>query len=52
MQGLLDQKEKDADNLHNINHDASRYMRNKDRNYLKVKINEPDTNKQENQSFV
>ena len=44
MQGLLDQKESNADNLHNVRHAASRYLRNKDRDYLKLKMNELDTN--------
>ena len=44
MQGLLDQKENNADNLHNISHDTSGYLRSKERDYLKVKINELETN--------
>jgi len=43
VQRLLDQKGNNVDNLNNVMHDAIRYFR-KNRDYLKDKINEVDTN--------
>jgi hypothetical protein len=40
LQRLQDPSEINGDNLNNIRHEASRYFRNKKREYLKDKINE------------
>jgi hypothetical protein len=39
MQWLKDPSEINRDNLYNVRHEASRYFRNKKREYLKAKIN-------------
>jgi hypothetical protein len=44
FQWLQDSREINGDNLNNIRREASRYFRNKDRKYLKDKINELATN--------
>jgi hypothetical protein len=44
LQWLQDPSEKNGDNLNNVRHEASRYFRNKKREYLKDKINELATN--------
>jgi hypothetical protein len=44
LQWLQDPSEINGDNLNNVRHEASRYFRNKKREYLKVKINELATN--------
>jgi hypothetical protein len=41
---LLDPSEINGDNLNNVRHEESRYLRNKMREYLKGKINELATN--------
>jgi hypothetical protein len=40
LQWLQDPSEINGDNLNNVRHEASRYFRNKKREYLKHKINE------------
>jgi hypothetical protein len=40
LQWLQDPSEINGDNLNNVRHEASRYFKNKKREYLKVKINE------------
>jgi hypothetical protein len=44
LQWLQDPSEVNGDNLNNVRHGASRYFRNKKREYLKDKINELATN--------
>jgi hypothetical protein len=44
LQWLQDPREISRDNLNNVRHEASRHFRNKKREYLKGKINEPVTN--------
>jgi hypothetical protein len=44
MQWLQDPSEINVDNLNNVRREASRYFRNKRREYLKDKINELATN--------
>jgi hypothetical protein len=45
LQWLQDPSEITGDTLHNVRHEASRYFRNKEREYLRDKINELATNK-------
>jgi hypothetical protein len=40
LQRLQDPSETNKDNLNNVRHEASRYFRNKKREYLKDKVNE------------
>jgi hypothetical protein len=44
LQWLQDPSEINGDNLNNVRHEASRYFRNKKREYLKDEINELATN--------
>ena len=44
MQWIQDPSRSNVDNLNNIRHDASRHFRNKKKAYLKVKIEELETN--------
>jgi hypothetical protein len=44
LQWLQDPNEINGDNMNNVRHEASRYFRNKKREYLKDKINELATN--------
>jgi hypothetical protein len=44
LQWLQDPSEINGDNLNNVRHEASRYLRNEKREYLKGKINELATN--------
>jgi hypothetical protein len=44
LQWLQDPNEINGDNLNIVGHEASRYFRNKKREYLKDKINELATN--------
>jgi hypothetical protein len=44
MQWLQDPNRSNLDNLNNARHEASRHFRNKEREYLKTKINELETN--------
>jgi hypothetical protein len=44
MQGLQDLSEINGDNWNIVRREASRYFRNKEREYLKDKINELTTN--------
>jgi hypothetical protein len=44
LQWLQDPSEINGDNLNNIRNEASRHFRNKKRQYLKVKIDELETN--------
>jgi hypothetical protein len=44
LQWLQDPKEINGDNLNNVRCEASRYFRNRKREYLKDKINELATN--------
>jgi hypothetical protein len=44
LQWLKDPSEINGDNLNNVRHEATRYLRNKKREYLKDKINELATN--------
>jgi hypothetical protein len=44
LQWLQDPSEINGDNLNNVRGEASRYFRNKKREYLKDKINELATN--------
>ena len=45
MQFLQDQNQTNVDNPNNVIHKASRHFRNKNRVYLKAKINELETNR-------
>jgi hypothetical protein len=45
LQWLQDPSEINGDNLNNVRHEATRYFRNKKREYLKDKINELATNR-------
>jgi hypothetical protein len=45
LQWLQDPSEINGDNLNNVSREASRYFRNKKREYLKDKINELGTNR-------
>ena len=44
MQWIQDPSRSGVDNLNNIRRDASRHFRNKKKTYLKVKIEELETN--------
>jgi hypothetical protein len=44
LQWLQDPGEINGDNLNNVRHEVSRYFRNKKKEYLKDKINEPAMN--------
>ena len=44
MQWIQDPRRSNVDNLNNIRRDASRHFRNKKKAYLKVKIEELETN--------
>jgi hypothetical protein len=44
MQWIQDPSQSNADNLNNVRQDASRHFRNKKKAYLKVKIEELETN--------
>ena len=44
MQGVHDPSQSNVDNLNNVRRDASRYLRNKKKAYLKAKIEELETN--------
>jgi hypothetical protein len=44
MQWLEDPNQSNLDNLNNARHEASRYFRKKEREYLKAKINALETN--------
>jgi hypothetical protein len=44
LQWLRDPSEVNGDNLNNVRHEASRYFRNKRREYMKDKIKELTTN--------
>jgi hypothetical protein len=48
LQWLQDPSEINGDNLNSVRHEASRYFRNKKREYLKDKINEVSTNSKNN----
>jgi hypothetical protein len=41
---LQDRNESCVDNLNNVRHEASRHFRNKEKEYLKAKIDELETN--------
>jgi len=44
MQWLQDRNQSNVDNLNNIRHSPSRHFRNKNKEYLKAKIDELETN--------
>jgi hypothetical protein len=44
MQWLQNSNQSNADNLNNVRREASRHFRNKEKEYLKAKINELETN--------
>jgi hypothetical protein len=44
MQWLQDPSQNIVDNLNNVRRETSRHSRNKKKEYLKAKINEPETN--------
>ena len=44
MQWIQDPGQSNADNLNNVRQDASRHFRNKKKAYLRVKIEEMETN--------
>jgi hypothetical protein len=44
MQWLQDPNQSSVDNLNNVRREASRYFRNKKKDYLKAKIDELETN--------
>jgi hypothetical protein len=44
MQWLQNYNQRNVDNLNNVRREASRYFRNKKKEYLKAKINELETN--------
>jgi hypothetical protein len=44
MQWIRDPSQSNVDNLNNVKRDASRHFRNKKKKYLKVKIEELETN--------
>ena len=43
MQWLQDPNQSNVNNLNNVTHDAIRRLRNKNKDYLKAKINELET---------
>jgi hypothetical protein len=47
LQWLQDPSEINRDNLNNVRHEASRHFRNKKREYLEDKINEPAMNRKD-----
>ena len=44
MQWLQNSNQKNADNLNNVRREASRHVRNKMKEYMKVIIDKPETN--------
>jgi len=45
MQWIQDPNHSTVDNLNNVRRDASRHFRNKKKEYLKAKVDEPETNR-------
>ena len=50
MQWIQDPSQSNVDNLNNIRRDASRHFRNKKKAYLKVKVEELETNSKTNKA--
>jgi hypothetical protein len=48
MQWIQDPSQNDVDNLNNVRRNASRHFRNKNKAYLKAKIEELETNSKSN----
>ena len=46
MQWVQDPSQSNVDNLNNVRHETSRHFRNKKKEYLKAKIEEPETKEQ------